>query len=284
MKNLTPTRSLTRSGPILLIALAVIVGEGLQAQSRRRAGPERNRGAAVVTMVDGDIRVRDAQSGDWIAAEGGLGLQRGDRIETGFDSRAELEFEPVNFARLDEHTTVTVGDIGRRSFRMRLEQGELIYSVWKGAEADVEIDVGELTVRPLKAGVYRIRKNEQSTVITVRKGVAEVDSPDGVERVKKGRQFSVRARDGEFRYRLASAGRRDGMDDWSTHRDKILRRGEGRARPYRGHLYAYGGYPYHLGLGYYGYPYRHFGFGVRTVFVGGRRGFGRRRGYRSGRR
>ncbi len=277
MKKLT----LTRSGPILLIALAVIVGEGLQAQSGRRARPERSRGTAVVTMVDGDIRAVDARSGDSFAAEGGMGLERGDRIETGFDSRAELEFEPVNFARLDEDTTVTVGDIGRRSFRMRLEKGEMIYSVWKGAEADVEIDVGELTVRPLKAGIYRIRKNERSTVITVRKGVAEVDSPDGVEIVKKGRQFSVRSRDDDFSYRLTSASRRDGMDDWSIHRDKILRRGEGRARPYRGNLYAYGGYPYHLGFGYYGYPYGRFGFGgfgVRTVFVGGRRGFGHRRG------
>ena len=275
----------TRSVPILLVALAVILTEGLQAQSRRGARPERQRGVAVVTMVDGDIRARDGESGDWIAAQGGMGLQRGDRIETGFDSRAELEFEPVNFARLDEQTTVTVGDIGRRSFRMRLEQGELIYSVWKRAEADVEIDVGELTVRPLKAGVYRIRKNEKSTIITVRKGVAEVDSPAGTETVKKGRQFSVRARDDDFSYRRASAGRRDGMDDWSTHRDKILRRGESRARPYRGHLYAYGGYPYHFGLGYWGYPYRHYGFGVRTVFVGSRhRGFGHRRGYRRGRR
>ncbi len=269
---------LTRSGATLLVALAVILAVGLQAQSRRGARSERNRGAAVVTMVDGDIRARDGESGDWIAAEGGMGLQRGDRIETGFDSRAELEFEPVNFARLDEHTILTIGDIGRRSYRMRLEQGELIYSVWKRAEADVEIDVGELTVRPLKAGVYRIRKNEKSTVITVRKGVVEVDSPDGTETVKKGKQFSVRARDGDFSYRRASAARRDGMDDWSAHRDKILRRGEGRARPYRGRLYAYGGYPYHFGLGYWGYPYRHFGFGVRTVFVGGRRGFGHRRG------
>lgn len=283
MKKLT----LTRSGPILLVALAVIVGDGLQAQSRRRARAERTRGTAVVTMVDGEIRARDARTGDWIAAEGGMGLERGDQIETGFDSRAELEFEPVNFARLDEDTTVTIGGIGRRSFRMRLEKGELIYSVWKGAEADVEIDVGELTVRPLKAGVYRIRKNERSTVITVRKGVAEVDSPDGVETVKKGRQFSVRSRGDDFNYRLASAPRRDGMDDWSIHRDRILRRGEGGARRYRGNLYAYGGYPYHLGLGYYGYPYGHFGFGVRTVFVGGPgRGFGghRRGGGRRGRR
>ena len=133
---------LTRSGATLLVALAVILAVGLQAQSRRGARSERNRGAAVVTMVDGDIR----------------------------------------------------------------------------------------------------------------------------------------ARDGDFSYRRASAARRDGMDDWSAHRDKILRRGEGRARPYRGRLYAYGGYPYHFGLGYWGYPYRHFGFGVRTVFVGGRRGFGHRRG------
>ena len=143
-------------------------------------------------------------------------------------------------------------------------KGELTYTVWKGGEADVYIEADDLVIRPLKNGTYRVRTDSRQTVITVRKGKAEVESLNGIETVKKGNRMTVRKRGDDLELRVARVRAKDQFDQWSERRDKILKRGGGRRYP--GHLYAYGGYPYHFGLGYYHYPYRRFGFGGQDSF------------------
>ena len=273
-----------RMTPIKLILVALCALTGAQTLSgqygrrdrRRDRGDQRGLGLAVVSAANGDVRARDGQTGDWTSAYASLGLERGDRLATGHGSRAEVDFGAGNFARLNAGSEVELGDLGNRSFRLKLVKGELTYTVWKGGEADVYIEADDLVIRPLKSGTYRVRTDSRQTVVAVRKGKAEVESLEGIETVKKGNRITVRKRGDDLEFRVARVPAKDQFDQWSERRDKILRSGGGRGSPR--HLYAYGGYPYHFGLGYYHYPYRRFGFGVRTVFVGHRhRGRGRRR-------
>ena len=186
-----------------------------------------------------------------------------------------MDFGAGNFARLNAGSEVELGDLGNRSFRLKLVKGELTYTVWKGGEADVYIEADELVIRPLKSGTYRVRTDSRQTMVAVRKGKAEVESLEGIETVKKGNRITVRKRGDDLEFQVARVPAKDQFDQWSERRDKILRSGGGRGYPR--HLYVYGGYPYHFGLGYYHYPYRRFGFGVRTVFVGHRHRRHRRR-------
>ena len=260
---------------ILLTGAQTLLAQYGRRDNRRDRRDQRRLGVAVVSAANGDVRAHDGRTGDWTSAYAGMVLERGDRLATGRGSQAEVEFGAANFARLNAGSEVELGDLGNRSFRLKLVEGELTYSVWKGGEADVYIEADDLVIRPLKSGAYRVRTNSRQTVVAVRKGKAEVESLEGIETVKKGNRMTVRKRGDDLEFRVAKVRAKDQFDHWSERRDKILKRGGGRSYP--GHLYAYGGYPYHFGLGYYHYPYRRFGFGVRTVFVGHRhRRHGRR--------
>lgn len=242
---------------------------------RRASRASRELGAAVISAAHGDVRAHNGRTGDWVSAHASMVLENRDRLATGLGSRAELQFDVANFARLNSETEVLVGDLGNRSYHISVTQGELTYSMWKDGEADVLIEAGEVRIRPLKPGVYRISTDEGLTTVTVRKGAAELESPAGIRRVEKGKRLTIDKRNYKQRIRAASAPGKDPFDKWSERRDDVLRRDGPRSNWRRGgRLYAYGGYPYHMGFGYY--PYRRFGFGFGTSFSR-RRYRGRRR-------
>ena len=242
----------------------------LSAQPRRSGDRRGSRasgelGTAVISTANGDVRAHDGKTGDWVSAHASMVLENGDRLATGQGSRAELEFGSANFARLNSETEVLIGDLGNRSYHISLAAGELTYSMWKHAEADVLIEAGDVLIRPLKPGVYRVRTDERLTVVTVRKGAVEIESPAGIRRIEKGKRVTIDKRDDNRRMRVAKVPGKDPFDKWSERRDEILRRDGPRRNAYGGgRLYAYGGYPYHLGLGYY--PYRRFGLGFGASF------------------
>ena len=62
------------------------------------------------------------------------------------------------------------------------------YTVFKGTEAAVEIDTANVAVRPAQTdGVYRVEVNaEGETQVIVRKGSAEISTPQGSTQVEKG--------------------------------------------------------------------------------------------------
>ena len=260
-----PKMHLMKSLFILVILIIPLGLDTLSAQPGRSgrgqdSRPSRQLGTALISAANGDVRAHDARTGDWVSAHASMVLENRDRLATGLGSRAELQFDVANFARLNSETEVLVGDLGNRSYHISVTQGELTYSMWKHGEADVLIEAGEVRIRPLKPGVYRISTDEGLTTVTVRKGAAELESPAGIRRVEKGKRLTIDKRNDKQRIRAASAPGKDPFDKWSERRDDVLRRDGPRSNWRRGgRLYAYGGYPYHLGLGYY--PYRRFGFG-----------------------
>ncbi len=255
---------------ILVLIITPLGLETLSAQPRRNEARRGSRasgelGTAVISAANGDVRAHDGRTGDWVSAHASMVLENGDRLATGQGSRAELEFGIANFARLNSETEVLIGDLGNRSYHITVTEGDLTYSMWKHAEADVLIEAGDVLIRPLKPGVYRVRTNERLTVVTVRKGAAEIESSAGIQRVEKGKRITISKRDDNRRIGVAKVPGKDEFDKWSERRDEILRRDGPRRNGYGGgRLYAYGGHPYHLGLGYY--PYRRFGFGFGASF------------------
>ena len=255
----------------LLVMLITPLGlDTLSAQPRRNGERRGSRasgelGTAVISAANGDVRAHDGRTGDWVNAHSSMVLENGDRLATGQGSRAELEFGIANFARLNSETEVLIADLGNRSYHISLAEGDLKYSMWKHAEADVLIEAGDVLIRPLKPGAYRVRTNERLTVVTVRKGAAEIESSAGIQRVEKGKRITINKRDDNRLMRVTKVPGKDQFDKWSERRDEILRRDGRRRNGYGGgRLYAYRGYPYHMGLGYY--PYRRFGFGFGASF------------------
>ena len=181
-----------------------------------------------------------------------------DTVRTGDRSRAEVQLGHANFIRLDSQSEVKIGDLGNRYYRLQIVRGTANYSQLKHGEADVDLETPQATVRPLKPGIYRVElRGDTLTVVTVRKGEAEVDSMRDVTKVKKGKSITVRGEAKEAAFRTAKAQSKDGFDQWNKRRDDML-----KDEP----IYRGWGYPPFY---YYGYGYPYLGFGYGRFYTGG---------------
>ena len=282
---------------IRLIAVGAMVTVALGAQNRdddyepRRGSENRGPtlGVARVSVTDGDVRVL-RNSGDSIQAQAGMPLVLGDRFLTGPRSRAEVQFDGGNFARLSADTEVLIGQLGNKRFQIEVVNGLVGFSQFEGFEADVDVETALATVRTIKPSVFVVEHHGAGqTDVTVRDGAVEVFTDDGIEKVKSG-LLSVRGESADIELRTAKAEPKSGFDDWAKRRDKLLER-DGRSAwqrwtpSYVGLGVGYGGWGYPWGWGYGGW-----GFGPRyrtTIFYRGapRGGFGGSRGgSRRGRR
>lgn len=262
------------SRTIAIMACAVILAINLSAQGRddddyepRRGSENRGPtlGVARVSVTDGDVSVL-RNSGDSIQAQAGMPLVMGDRVVTGPKSRAEVQFDGGNFARLSADTEVRIGQLGNKRFEIEVVNGLVGFSQFKGFEADVDVETSLATVRTIKPAVFVVEHHGAGqTDVTVRDGAVEVFTDDGIEKVKGG-LLSVRGDPNDVNLRLAKAEPKSGFDDWAKRRDKLLER-DGRstwqrwAPSYVGLGIGYGGWG---GWGYpWGWGYGGYGFGPR---------------------
>jgi hypothetical protein len=248
-------------------------------------GPDDELGVARVSVADGDVEVQRV-SGDRVQARGGMPLGPDDIISTARSSRAEVQLGPGNLVRLNEESRIRVLDVGNRYFRVEVMGGTATVSQLKGSEADIDVMAANTTVRPLKAGVYRVTVREGvQTDLTVRKGEAEIVSGRGSQKVKSGDRASVRGDRQNAELRMSDAEPKDAFDRWNERRDDVLepRNGNGGGMIYGG----YGGWGPGWGGGF-GYPFWGPGWGYggwgwgpgfygggSTIIVGGRVGGGR---------
>jgi len=81
--------------------------------------------SAIILFMQGDVKVKSAQSQVWMSAEKGMVLSKGDNLKTGPESWAEIGFDKdfKNSVRIQEKSHVVFTDIG--AIKINLIQGEL---------------------------------------------------------------------------------------------------------------------------------------------------------------
>lgn len=279
---------LTRTSPILLLSLAALLALPLSAQRNSRVDRDDNNGpelgVARISVADGDVRVRTA-NGDETQARGGDPLRPGDLLLTGARSRAEVEFDRGNFARLAGDSELLIRDLGNLAYRVELRRGLVGLSQFDHFGADLDVETEQALVRVIKPAVFTVEvRGDEQTDVTVRDGQVDVVTDRRTERVKNG-LVSVRGEGRDSQVRMAKAEPKSDFDDWAKRRDKMLNDGSPRGSriypPYWG-LGMGWGWGNYAGWGYGGYyPYYGFGPGLNTVIVS--RGGGGMRGGHGGR-
>ncbi|MEZ5394593.1 MAG: FecR domain-containing protein [Bryobacterales bacterium] len=263
----------TRISPVLILFLVTVLALPMAAQRNSRVdrdkGPEL--GVARVSVADGDVRVRTAE-GDETQARGGDPLRPGDLLVTGARSRAEVEFDRGNFARLAGDSELLIRDLGNLAYRVELRRGLAALSQFDHFGADLDVETPQATVRVIKPAVFTVElRGDEQTDVIVRDGQVDVVTDRRTERVKKG-MVSVRGEGRDSQLRMAKAEPKSDFDDWSKRRDKMLDDGSSRGSriypPYwsAGMGWGWGNYA-GWGWGYPYYPYYSFGPGLSTVVV-----------------
>jgi len=212
----------------LLVAKIAILALTLFAIGGAQAQVETSSGVARISLIHGDVSTQRGDSGDWAAGTLNQPIVNGDKVSTGVSSRAEVQLDQANILRLGDNTLATVAGLSRTQIQVQIARGLVDYTVFKGTEADVEIDTANAAVHPSqKDGIYRVEVNSSGeTQVIVRKGEAEISTPRGSTRVEKGQMVIVRGSGDEAQYRLAEAPSKDGWDSWNSDRDRIIRDAE----------------------------------------------------------
>ncbi|MGH9504378.1 MAG: DUF6600 domain-containing protein [Terriglobales bacterium] len=208
---------------------AVIAGLlvlGLSAMtSAQTQEPELTSGVARISLIHGDVSTQRGDSGDWATAALNQPMVSSDKISTGVSSRTEVQLDHGNILRLGDNTLASIATLSRTQVQIQLDRGLIDYSVFKGTEAGVEIDTANVSVHPAQRdGIYRIEVNaEGETQVIIRKGSAEISTPQGSTNVEKGQMVIVRGEGDNAQYKLAEAPSKDSWDSWNNDRDHTIR-------------------------------------------------------------
>jgi hypothetical protein len=204
-----------------LITLAVLT-LGLLVPANVRAEGEPEPGVGRISVIHGDVTTMRGDSGSWVASTVNAPVVAGDAVATAARSRAEIQLDYANVLRLDQSAEAKIAALTRTKIQIQVSTGLVDFNIFKGTEADVEIDTPNMAVHPLAEGVYRIEVDSPTqTQVVVRQGEAEVSTAQGSTKVEKGQVIQVQGSDNP-QYRIDPAQAKDDWDKWNYERDQQI--------------------------------------------------------------
>ncbi|MGA9507058.1 MAG: DUF6600 domain-containing protein [Candidatus Sulfotelmatobacter sp.] len=188
-------------------------------------GPAKvDQGVGRVSMIHGDVSTQRGDSGTWSAAVLNQPVVNGDKISTGPGGRAEVQLDFANILRLGSNSQASIANFTHKYIQVQVGQGLVNYSVFGESEAEPEIDTPNVALHPAhQDGVYRIEvRPDGDSIIIVRKGEAQISTPQGIADVKQGDLITVRGSGADARYKITAAPERDDWDRWNSDRDRMI--------------------------------------------------------------
>jgi uncharacterized protein DUF6600 len=175
-------------------------------------------------MTHGDVSTQRGDSGTWSAAVLNQPVVNGDKVSTGAGARAEVQLDYSNILRLGPNAQATIANFTNKYVQIQLGQGLANYSIFGEGETEPEIDTPNVAVHPAhKDGVFRIEvRADGDSIIIVRKGEAQISTPQGIAEIKLGDMATVRGSGADAKYKITPAPERDDWDRWNTDRDRMI--------------------------------------------------------------
>ena len=182
------------------------------------------RGVARISVINGEVSLQRGDSGDWIAATLNAPLVVQDRVTTAEGSRAEVQFDYANMARLAPGSELRLAELDNNRYLLQLGRGTITFRVLRDQpKADVEISTPSVSVRPVRRGVYRITvQPDGASEITIRSGEADIYTQRGSERIHSGQTMYARGNPADPEFQIVGAIRPDEWDQWNDMRDHDL--------------------------------------------------------------
>jgi hypothetical protein len=175
-------------------------------------------------MTHGDVSTQRGDSGTWSAAVLNQPVMNGDKVSTGPGARAEVQLDYANILRLGSNAQANIANFTHKYIQIQLGQGLANYSVFNESEAEPEIDTPNVAVHPAHVnGVFRIEvRPDGDSLIIVRKGQAQISTPQGIADLKQGDMATVRGSGADAKYKITAAPERDDWDRWNSDRDRMI--------------------------------------------------------------
>ncbi len=180
-------------------------------------------GVGRLSLMNGSVSVAHGDAGQMAGAVVNAPLVTSDRVLTGADGRAEVEFDGANLVRVAGSTELRMGDLQYKRFQVQIAQGTITFRILHDNDAQVEISTPSVSVRPLRQGIYRVSVSPEGlTEVTVRAGEAEIASPTGSEPLRAGQTMMSRGSSSDPEFRTVGAAAPDDWDRWNADRDRVF--------------------------------------------------------------
>jgi hypothetical protein len=188
------------------------------------AAAKTDQGVGRVSMIHGDVSTQRGDSSTWSAAVLNQPVVNGDKVSTGAGGRAEVQLDFANILRLGSNAQSTIANFTHKYIQIQVGQGLANYSVFGESEAEPEIDTPNVAVHPAhKDGIFRVEvRPDGDSIVIVRKGEAEISTPQGIGEVKQGEMATVRGSGADAKYKITAAPERDDWDRWNIDRDRMI--------------------------------------------------------------
>src|SRR5580693_3756467 len=200
-------------------------GDEAQAGGPSGEGPAKtDQGVGRISMTHGEVSTQRGDSGTWSAAVLNQPLVNGDKVSTGPGGRAEVQLDYANILRLGSSAQANIANFTHKYIQIQLGQGMANYSVFNESEVEPEIDTPNVALHPAHVdGVYRIEvRPDGDSLIIVRKGQAQISTPQGIADIKQGDMATVRGSGADAKYKITAAPERDDWDRWNSDRDRMI--------------------------------------------------------------
>jgi hypothetical protein len=201
------------------------MGEEAQPGGPSGEGPAKvDQGVGRISMIHGDVSTQRGDSGTWSAAILNQPVMVGDKVSTATGGRAEVQLDFANILRLGANAQANIANFTQKYIQIQVSQGLANYSVFGESEAEPEIDTPNVALHPAhKDGVFRIEvRPDGDSIIIVRKGEAQISTPQGIADVKLGDMVTVRGSGADAKYKISAAPDRDDWDRWNSDRDRMI--------------------------------------------------------------
>ncbi len=197
---------------------------GQQQEGPQQQGTDSAQGVARISLVHGAVSTQRGDSGDWAAAVLNAPIVSGDKVSTGDNSRAEVQLDYANILRLSNRSQATVATLTRNQIQVQIAQGIVNYDVFKDSEAAAEIDTPNVAIHPTnRDGSFRIEvRPDGDTEIIVRKGEADISTPQGSTHLQQGQDAIIRGTSTDAQYKTSDAPPKDEWDRWNNDRDHTI--------------------------------------------------------------
>jgi hypothetical protein len=170
---------------------------------------------ARLSYMEGHVSYQHTSDVDWSAASINLPLEPGDRIYTGRDGRAEIEFDDGSVYRLAENADIEILSLREDLIQLRILVGLSTLTV--SSNLDFEVDTPAAAFNAMRKGVYRFDVLENGdTDAIVRKGELEAANNEFTRRIESGEQMHVGLGQSPI---LAQYNKRDAWDEWNDRRN-----------------------------------------------------------------
>ena len=182
-------------------------------------------GAMRVRLVEGDVQVKIAETGEWAPASVNMPLVEGDELWVPEGSLSAIQTNNGAYVRLDGNTALQVLRVDRNSFQFSLPQGRAYVLNNALRPSVLQFDTPDTSIRTFGKSTFRIDIPDGETDVLVFRGSVTAENAGGTTKVRAGSML-VLGSDGYAE--LSPLPPPDGWQEWNERRDRVaLARGGG---------------------------------------------------------